>query len=102
MAGTLFVLPGMPALLVLSAGYILWQDTTVVAALFAGIAPAVPAVVAVAAFVVPALCCRRERRAMPFGQLHNVVERATRCTTIRCSGHIMLNLGKRERAKANS
>ncbi|MGW0804731.1 chromate efflux transporter [Nonomuraea sp. NPDC002799] len=45
-AGTLFVLPGMLALLILSAVYILWQDTTAVTALFAGIAPAVLAIVA--------------------------------------------------------
>ncbi|TMR14694.1 chromate efflux transporter [Nonomuraea turkmeniaca] len=45
-AGTLFVLPGMLALLILSAVYILWQDTTVVTALFAGIGPAVLAIVA--------------------------------------------------------
>ncbi|GIH97460.1 chromate efflux transporter [Planobispora siamensis] len=45
-AGILFVLPGLLALLVLSVVYILWQDTTVVAALFAGIAPAVLAIVA--------------------------------------------------------
>ncbi|GLW06817.1 chromate transporter [Microtetraspora sp. NBRC 13810] len=45
-AGTLFVLPGMLALLALSAVYILWQDTTVVSALFAGIGPAVLAIVA--------------------------------------------------------
>ncbi|GGS94901.1 chromate transporter [Planobispora rosea] len=45
-AGTLFVLPGMLALLALSAVYVLWRDTTVVAALFAGIAPAVLAIVA--------------------------------------------------------
>ncbi|MGN9845234.1 chromate transporter [Nonomuraea sp. H19] len=45
-AGTLFVLPGMLALLALSAVYVLWQDTTVVTALFAGIAPAVLAIVA--------------------------------------------------------
>ncbi|WP_380756710.1 chromate efflux transporter [Sphaerisporangium aureirubrum] len=45
-AGTLFVLPGMLALLVLSAVYIIWQDTSVVTALFAGIAPAVLAIVA--------------------------------------------------------
>ncbi|MFC4010866.1 hypothetical protein ACFOY2_26805 [Nonomuraea purpurea] len=37
-AGTLFVLPGMLALLVLSAVYVLWQDTDVVTALFVGIA----------------------------------------------------------------
>ncbi len=45
-AGTLFVLPGMLALLALSAVYVLWQDTGVVTALFAGIAPAVLAIVA--------------------------------------------------------
>ncbi|MEU4332815.1 chromate efflux transporter [Nonomuraea dietziae] len=45
-AGTLFVLPGMLALLALSAVYVIWQDTTVVTALFAGIAPAVLAIVA--------------------------------------------------------
>ncbi|MEU4836460.1 chromate transporter [Streptosporangium sp. NPDC023615] len=45
-AGTLFVLPGMLALLALSAVYVLWQDTSVVVALFAGIGPAVLAVVA--------------------------------------------------------
>ncbi|MGW4959605.1 hypothetical protein ACWEPL_20465 [Nonomuraea sp. NPDC004186] len=66
MAGTLFVLPGMPALLVLSAAYILWQDTTVVTVLFSGIAPAVPPVVAVAAFAAPALCCRRESQSHAF------------------------------------
>ncbi|MFI6481664.1 chromate efflux transporter [Nonomuraea sp. NPDC050663] len=45
-AGTLFVLPGMLALLALSAIYIVWRDTAVVTALFAGIAPAVLAIVA--------------------------------------------------------
>ncbi|GII06068.1 chromate efflux transporter [Planobispora takensis] len=45
-AGILFVLPGMLALLVLSAVYLLWRDTGLVAALFAGIAPAVLAIVA--------------------------------------------------------
>ncbi|WP_214317660.1 chromate transporter [Nonomuraea sediminis] len=45
-AGALFVLPGVLALLALSAIYVLWQDTTVVTALFAGIAPAVLAIVA--------------------------------------------------------
>ncbi|WP_199565305.1 chromate transporter [Spongiactinospora rosea] len=47
-AGVLFVLPGMLALLALSAVYVIWQDTTVVTALFAGIAPAVLAIVAAA------------------------------------------------------
>jgi chromate transporter len=45
-AGTLFVLPGMLALLALSAIYVGFGDTTVVTALFAGLAPAVVAVVA--------------------------------------------------------
>ena len=44
-AGTLFVLPGMVALLALSAIYVAFGDTTVVAALFAGLAPAVIAIV---------------------------------------------------------
>jgi chromate transporter len=45
-AGTLFVLPGMLALLVLSAVYVGYGDTTAVTALFAGLAPAVIAIVA--------------------------------------------------------
>ncbi|GAA2985568.1 chromate efflux transporter [Streptosporangium longisporum] len=45
-AGTLFVLPGMLALLALSAVYVIWQETSLVVALFAGIAPAVLAIVA--------------------------------------------------------
>ncbi|GID28201.1 chromate efflux transporter [Paractinoplanes brasiliensis] len=45
-AGTLFVLPGMAALLALSAIYVGFGDTTVVTALFAGLAPAVVAIVA--------------------------------------------------------
>ena len=45
-AGTLFVLPGMVALLALSAIYVGFGDTTVVAAVFAGLAPAVVAIVA--------------------------------------------------------
>ena len=45
-AGTLFVLPGMFALLALSAIYVGYGDTTVVTALFAGLAPAVLAIVA--------------------------------------------------------
>jgi chromate transporter len=44
-AGTLFVLPGMVALLVLSALYVAFGDTTVVTAIFAGLAPAVIAIV---------------------------------------------------------
>lgn len=45
-AGTLFVLPGVIALLVLSAVYVRFGETTAVTALFAGLAPAVVAVVA--------------------------------------------------------
>jgi chromate transporter len=45
-AGTLFVLPGIVALLALSAVYVGFGDTTVVTGLFAGLAPAVVAVVA--------------------------------------------------------
>jgi chromate transporter len=44
-AGTLFVLPGMLALLALSAVYVAFGDTAVVAAVFAGLAPAVIAIV---------------------------------------------------------
>jgi chromate transporter len=45
-AGTLFVLPGLLALLALSAVYVGAGDTTLVTALFAGLAPAVLAIVA--------------------------------------------------------
>jgi chromate transporter len=45
-AGVLFVLPGMVALLALSAVYVAWGDATAVSAIFAGLAPAVVAVVA--------------------------------------------------------
>jgi chromate transporter len=45
-AGTLFVLPGMLSLLVLSALYVGLGDTTAVAALFTGLAAAVVAIVA--------------------------------------------------------
>ena len=45
-AGILFVLPGALALLALSAIYVGFGDTTVVTGLFAGLAPAVVAVVA--------------------------------------------------------
>lgn len=44
-AGSLFVLPGFVALLVLSAVYVAFGDTTAVTALFAGLAPAVLAIV---------------------------------------------------------
>src|SRR4051812_13055087 len=45
-AGGLFVLPGVIALLVLSAVYVAFGSTVAVTALFAGIAPAVLAIVA--------------------------------------------------------
>jgi chromate transporter len=45
-AGTLFVLPGYVALMALSAIYAQWGATTAVAAIFAGLAPAVLAIVA--------------------------------------------------------
>jgi chromate transporter len=45
-AGTLFVLPGMVALMALAAIYVAWGDATAVTAIFAGLAPAVLAVVA--------------------------------------------------------
>ena len=53
-AGTLFVLPGMVALLALSAIYVGFGDTTVVTGLFAGLAPAVVAIVAQAVWRVGA------------------------------------------------
>ncbi|WP_448608959.1 chromate efflux transporter [Geodermatophilus sp. URMC 60] len=45
-AGGLFVLPGVVALLALSAVYVAFGDTTAVLAVFAGLAPAVLAIVA--------------------------------------------------------
>jgi chromate transporter len=45
-AGTLFVLPGFVALMALSAIYATWGATTSVTAVFAGLAPAVLAIVA--------------------------------------------------------
>jgi chromate transporter len=44
-AGTLFVLPGLVSLLALSAIYVGFGDTTVITAIFAGLAPAVLAIV---------------------------------------------------------
>jgi chromate transporter len=44
-AGSLFVLPGMLAMLALSAIYVRFGETSVVTALFAGVAPAVVAIV---------------------------------------------------------
>ena len=49
-AGTLFVLPGVVALLVLSAVYVAFGDSTTVTALFAGLAPAVIAIVVQAVY----------------------------------------------------
>jgi len=45
-AGSLFVLPGLVALMGLSAVYVAWGESSVVTALFAGLAPAVLAIVA--------------------------------------------------------
>ena len=45
-AGTLFVIPGVVAMLALSAVYVAFGETTVVTGLFAGLAPAVVAIVA--------------------------------------------------------
>ena len=45
-AGTLFVLPGVVAMLALAAVYVAFGTTAVVAAVFAGLAPAVVAIVA--------------------------------------------------------
>jgi chromate transporter len=45
-AGTLFVLPGVVALLALSALYVGWGSTVLITGLFAGLAPAVLAIVA--------------------------------------------------------
>ena len=45
-AGVLFVLPGMLALLALSAIYVAFGDTTVISALFTGLGAAVVAIVA--------------------------------------------------------
>ena len=45
-AGTLFVLPGVVAMLALSGIYVAFGDTTAVTAIFAGLAPAVVAIVA--------------------------------------------------------
>src|SRR5688572_25249794 len=45
-AGTLFVLPGLLALLALSGLYVAYGDTSAVTAIFTGLAPAIVAVVA--------------------------------------------------------
>ncbi|TCP46823.1 chromate transporter [Tamaricihabitans halophyticus] len=46
LAGTLFVLPGVLVLLALSVVYVAYGETTIVTAMFAGLAPAVLAIVA--------------------------------------------------------
>jgi chromate transporter len=53
-AGTLFVLPGLVALLALSAAYVAFADTTVVASAFVGLAATVVAIVAQAVWRVGA------------------------------------------------
>jgi chromate transporter len=58
-AGTLFVLPGMLALLALSAIYVAFGDTAAVAAVFAGLAPAVIAIVVQAVLRVGRRALRR-------------------------------------------
>ncbi|HEY5882902.1 MAG TPA: chromate transporter, partial [Nakamurella sp.] len=58
-AGGLFVLPGFVALLVLSAVYAAYGDTAVVTAVFAGLAPAVLAIVAQAVVRVGRKALRR-------------------------------------------
>jgi chromate transporter len=57
-AGILFVLPGFVALMALSAIYVQWGTTSVVTAIFAGVAPAVLAIVAQALW-------RISKRALP-------------------------------------
>ncbi|HYN96300.1 MAG TPA: chromate efflux transporter [Pilimelia sp.] len=64
-AGVLFVLPGMLALLALSLIYARYGDTDVLAALFAGLAPAVVAIVAQAVV-------RLARRALPHPSLAGI------------------------------
>lgn len=61
-AGVLFVLPGMIAMLLLAAVYVAFGTTTVVVAIFAGLAPAVLAIVAQAVV-------RLGRRALRHGGL---------------------------------
>jgi chromate transporter len=58
-AGTLFVLPGILALFMLSAVYVAFGTTTLVAAIFAGIAPAVLSIVAQAVVRVGRRALRR-------------------------------------------
>jgi chromate transporter len=60
-AGTLFVLPGALVLLALSAAYVAFGETTAVTAVFAGLAPAVVAIVAQAVVRVGRPCGWRLR-----------------------------------------
>ncbi len=59
LAGTLFVLPGAVTVFALSAVYVAYGDTTAVSALFAGVAPAVLAIVAQALVRVGTRALRR-------------------------------------------
>ena len=56
-AGSVFVLPGMVALLALSVLYVALGDTTVVSAIFAGLAPAVIAIVVQACLLYTSDAC---------------------------------------------
>ena len=58
-AGSLFVLPGYIALMVLSAVYVQWGATDAAAAIFAGVAPAVIAIVAQAVWRIGQRTLRR-------------------------------------------
>lgn len=58
-AGSLFVLPGYIALMVLSAAYVQWGATDAAAAIFAGVAPAVIAIVAQAVWRIGQRTLRR-------------------------------------------
>ena len=60
-AGTLFVLPGVVALLALSGIYVAYGETGLVSALFAGLAPAVIAIVVQAVAKVAAGRCTTRR-----------------------------------------
>jgi chromate transporter len=74
-AGVLFVIPGVLALLVLSAIYVAYGDTTVVTALFAGVAPAVLAIVVQAVL-------RVGKRALPYPALAAVAVAAFVCLAV--------------------
>ena len=113
-AGGLFVLPGVVALLVLSAVYVAFGSTTAVTALFAGLAPAVLAIVAQAVVRVGkrALTARRwshRRRLLPGARAVRVpfpvvvlapAPPAGRCTVVagRCPGGAGRGGGRRSAA----